>query len=494
MPVPSMRAIVVRVALLIVLVGAGVAVWYFVIRDEGASQVAEKEPEKEKREQVSDDPLVRSMSVAEQAQQVLMLGFVGDPGAVPGGLGAVLVRSENGIGAAKALAQVGGEIPPLVVASQEGGIYRSFPELPAPERELDIGRSRAPDAALVWSQATSKALADAGFDLNLFPVADVATLDSPLAGRAFSDDPAQVAVLTEEAIQGCEDAGIACAPLHFPGLGAGSQDTADGPATISSPIEVLSNRDMVPFRAVADDVPAMVLSLGLYPDFDAAIPGAMTEGIATGLLRDDIGFDGVAISDDLGSGAVAFPPEEAAVRAIAAGTDLVQFGAPEDAVGVAEAIEQAVEDGEIEPERLAEAAERVLDLKRELGLVTAEPRRCVTLNHAALYIALIYLLRYMDLSPTGRVILGVLAVEPRSGYDIKALTDKSTRFFWAASYGQIYPELKRLAEQGLIEGSDEPQGGRKRTVYSHHTRRAATSCADWLETRRRSTSFATKAF
>ena len=60
---------------------------------------------------------------------------------------------------------------------------------------------------------------DAGFDLNLFPVSDVATLDSPLAGRAFSDDPVQVAALTEEAIQGCEDAGLACAPLHFPGLG-----------------------------------------------------------------------------------------------------------------------------------------------------------------------------------------------------------------------------------------------------------------------------------
>ncbi len=85
----------------------------------------------------------------------------------------------------------------------------------------------------------------------------------------------------------------------------------------------------------------------------------------------------------------------------------------------------------------------------------------------------------MDLSPTGRVILGVLAVEPRSGYDIKALTDKSTRFFWAASYGQIYPELKRLAEAGLIEGSDEPSGGRKRTVY-RITRDGRKALAEWL--------------
>jgi beta-N-acetylhexosaminidase len=364
-----MRANVVRVALLLVLVGIGVGVWNFLIRDESESQVPEKEQAKAGRKHVSDDPLVRKMSVAEQAEQVLMLGFVGDPASVPEGLGAVLVRAENGVGAAKALANGGGEIPPLVATSQEGGIYRSFPELPPAERELDIGRNGSLDAALVWSQTTSKALGDAGFDLNLFPVADVATLDSPLAGRAFSDDPAQAAALTEAAIKGCEDAGIACAPLHFPGLGAASQDTADGPATIASPFEVLSNRDMVPFRAVAKDAPAMVLSLGLYPDFDAAVPGAMTEGVATGLLRDDIGFKGVAISDDLGSGAVAFSPEEAAVRAIAAGTDLVQFASPEGTDGVASAIEKAVEEGEIEPERLAEAAERVLDLKRELGLI-----------------------------------------------------------------------------------------------------------------------------
>ena len=72
----------------------------------------------------------------------------------------------------------------------------------------------------------------------------------------------------------------------------------------------------------------------------------------------------------------------------------------------------------------------------------------------------------MELSATGRVILGLVASRPRSGYDIKAMVDKSTRFFWAASYGQIYPELKRLAERGLIEGSDESQGERPRTVYS----------------------------
>ncbi|HEY1855461.1 MAG TPA: PadR family transcriptional regulator [Solirubrobacterales bacterium] len=70
-----------------------------------------------------------------------------------------------------------------------------------------------------------------------------------------------------------------------------------------------------------------------------------------------------------------------------------------------------------------------------------------------------------SLSATAYVILGMLRWGPLSGYEIKAMVDNSTRFFWAASYGQIYPELRRLAEAGLVEGVDSPTGGRRRTVY-----------------------------
>ncbi len=70
-----------------------------------------------------------------------------------------------------------------------------------------------------------------------------------------------------------------------------------------------------------------------------------------------------------------------------------------------------------------------------------------------------------QLSPTAYVILGMIRNEPRSGYEIKGLVDDTTRFFWAASYGQIYPELKRLSEAGLVVGADAPTGGRRRTVY-----------------------------
>ena len=70
-----------------------------------------------------------------------------------------------------------------------------------------------------------------------------------------------------------------------------------------------------------------------------------------------------------------------------------------------------------------------------------------------------------SLSPTARVILGLLSFEPRTGYDIKQVTDRSTRFFWGASYGQIYPELRRLEAAGLVESHEEPRGRVPRRVY-----------------------------
>jgi DNA-binding PadR family transcriptional regulator len=71
----------------------------------------------------------------------------------------------------------------------------------------------------------------------------------------------------------------------------------------------------------------------------------------------------------------------------------------------------------------------------------------------------------MELSPTAYVILGMLRHEPRTGYEIKKVVDHSTRFFWPASYGQIYPELRKLAKAGLVAGEAKPTGGRRRTVY-----------------------------
>ncbi len=86
----------------------------------------------------------------------------------------------------------------------------------------------------------------------------------------------------------------------------------------------------------------------------------------------------------------------------------------------------------------------------------------------------------MELSPTAYVILGMLGWRPMSGYEVKSIVDRSTRFFWAASYGQIYPELRRLSQAGLIEGKASPQGGRKRNIY-RLTRAGRKELRAWLD-------------
>jgi PadR family transcriptional regulator, regulatory protein AphA len=86
----------------------------------------------------------------------------------------------------------------------------------------------------------------------------------------------------------------------------------------------------------------------------------------------------------------------------------------------------------------------------------------------------------MELNATGKVILGMLAAKPRSGYEIKQLVDNSARFFWAASYGQIYPELRRLEKDGLIKGRDAAHGARQRTVFKL-TAAGKRAVRDWIE-------------
>jgi beta-N-acetylhexosaminidase len=355
---------------------AGVA-WFLFARDSGDD---ENGPDRPPGVSAKAGKLVRGLNREEQVDQVLLLGFEGTsvpPVVRERQLGGVLVSPQNGVsetlmrGITKA-GEGGGRIPPLVVAAQEGGIYRSFPELPPTSRAIDIGDTGSPEQAQAWAAETARALRAAGFHLNLFPVADVATLDSPVGGRAFSDDALLAAELTAAALRGCRAERLACAPLHFPGLGAASQDTADGPATVSLDPASLAARDLEPFQAaVAERAPGLVISLALYSAYDAVTPGALAPAVVDGLLREELGFKGVAITDDLGAGAVkaTYRVHDAAVAALRAGSDLIQVVSPADQGRVREALLAAVESGEVSSERLAQAAARVLDMKRELGLL-----------------------------------------------------------------------------------------------------------------------------
>ena len=323
------------------------------------------------------EKLVRGMPLEQKLDTVLVAGF-DDPDRLPAGSpGGVLITAENWPGdrGAKALTAKlhgSGQIPPLIVTQQEGGDHRALSDLPPAENELEIGAIGTPEAAEAWALGTGRALSSRGIDLNLAPVADVATLDSPVSDRAFGDDPPVVAELTAASVRGCAKSGVACAVSHFPGLGGASGDTEDGPATVGLDTASLENRDLPPFRAAFEaKVPAVVLSLALYAAYDPVTPGALSSAIAEDLLRDQLGFKGVALTGDLSSGAIAAGQgaPEAATAALAAGADMIVISDPREAQEARQAIGSAAGEGGLPDDRLDQAVARVLELKQRLGLL-----------------------------------------------------------------------------------------------------------------------------
>lgn len=308
-------------------------------------------------------------AAVKQAQKTQLGGFVVEPEAWPG-----LARGRQLLARISAAAGGGGRVPPLLITQQEGGQYNALPDMPPALRQIDITTSQQ---ALDTALQTGRALRAAGFHMNLAPVADVATLDSPVADRAFGDDPTLVSVLTASAARGCAQSGLACAASHFPGLGGASNDPADGPATVSLDAGSLENRDLLAFQAAfTQKLPAVVLSLAAYAAYDPVTPAALSPDVINDVLRDQYGFDGVAITDDLSSGAITagIGPAEAAVEAIAAGADLVQIGDPTDAAQALTALAAAIQSADIPAARINEAVGRVLALKRRIGLLP-EPKK-----------------------------------------------------------------------------------------------------------------------
>ena len=229
----------------------------------------------------------------------------------------------------------------------------------------------------------------------------------------------------------------------------------------------------------------MVLSLAFYAAYDPVTPGALTEGVATGLLRDELGFRASRSPTTSTRGRSAratrsgrprsprSAPAPTWSRSPRPGSGQGPDGAPggrerRHAEPRAAARGGRPRDRDEAALGLLKAARRRIDERERLGGCLARDARLriCDRDHTQMYRADISCRDMESLSPTGRVILGMLGLWPMSGYEIKSLVDHSTRFFWAASYGQIYPELRKLAEAGLIEGEEQAQGDRKRTVHT----------------------------
>ena len=255
------------------------------------------------------------------------------------------------------------DLPPLVAIDEEGGPVTRLPADPAPGAAA-LGLLPDDDVRAL-AQARAAYVASFGFDVNFAPVADVAyTADSIMAGRSFGSDPATVAAKVAAYVSGAAGAGVLHAAKHFPGHGRALLDSHVTLPEIDLSLAAWRASDRLPFAAaVAAGVPIVMLGHLLYPLWDD-LPTSISP-VAVDLLRQELGFSGVIVTDDLGMAALAdLDPFTVVDRAIAAGVDLLLFAthaaAPADLIAH---LQQRVIDGVIPETRIDASLRRLLPLK-----------------------------------------------------------------------------------------------------------------------------------
>ena len=210
-----------------------------------------------------------------------------------------------------------------------------------------------------------------GFNLDFAPVADVwSNPDNTVIGeRAYSDDYAQAAELVGNAVKGFNDGGVMCTLKHFPGHGDTAEDSHYSSAYVHRTKEEIMADEMQPFRA-GIEAGAEFVMVGhlIVPDIDE-VPATLSYKIATGILRDELKFEGVAITDSFEMESIAdnYSVDDAVVMSVKAGMDMILQ--PKDMASAVNSIEQAVADGELSEDRIDESVRRILTLKESRGLL-----------------------------------------------------------------------------------------------------------------------------
>jgi len=304
------------------------------------------------------------------------------------GLAGVTLFGHNVLGDTSALTsslRAAADAEPVIAIDEEGGDVTRvayvdgspYPGNAALGAVDDVGLTRAVYAAI------GADLALLGINLNLAPCADVlGGGDSPAIGtRSFGSDTALVARHTAAAVTGLQAAGLAACAKHFPGHGSTGTDSHHAIATISGTLDDVRRRDLPPFSAAINAGAAAVMPGHLrVPDLTGDLPASLSAAAITGLLRGELGFAGVVISDALEMKATSdtFGIPSAAVRAVAAGMDLLCLGRDTDFemyLAVRAALAVAVASGELPGARLEEAAARVTGLRSRLGAPAAAAER-----------------------------------------------------------------------------------------------------------------------
>ncbi len=270
-------------------------------------------------------------------------------------------------------AREGGQPPLLIAIDQEGGDVRRVPWAPPTLSAPAMGRTGKASVALRQGRRTGRALSSLGINTDLAPVADIPRSGRSFMdrqGRVFSSDAATTTRLAAAFARGLAEGGVLATMKHFPGIGLATRNTDRSAGVIRASRETLET-DLRPYRrAIASNVPLIMLSNAAYTAYDPDAAAGWSRAIAVDLLRHELGFEGVSITDSLDGTAAArdVSAGDLAVRAVGAGTDMVLLtGSEKTTDRIFRRLLRAAQDGAFDRSELAASWERILRVKERLG-------------------------------------------------------------------------------------------------------------------------------
>lgn len=261
---------------------------------------------------------------------------------------------------------------PLISVDEEGGRVARLMNTVGTTKlgSMYSYRAQGTQGAHDNAQTIARDIAAYGFNTDFAPVADVWTnkRSNAIGDRAYSDDYDEAATLVSAAVHGFRDAGVICCLKHFPGHGSTATDSHNGAATVDKTLPQLRQEDLKPFvSGIAAGADMVMVGHLTVPTMDDA-PASLSHKLVTNLLRYDLGFRGVIVTDGLQMQALAqYTDGEKAVRALAAGNDMLLEIS--DVPGAVAAVEQALADGTLTQAALDASVLRVLQLKLAHGIV-----------------------------------------------------------------------------------------------------------------------------
>ncbi len=263
-----------------------------------------------------------------------------------------------------AMRQSGRDWPAFIAIDQEGGpVTRIGSPLTTWPAAMALGAAGDAALAAAVARASGAELRGLGFTVVMAPVADVTIgpADPTIGVRSPGTDPGTVATVATAMVAGYTQAGIMPTVKHFPGHGSVSADTHAGTVIQSASREVLDRRDLLPFaRLAASGAPAVMVAHIVVRAVDANQPATLSGAVVDGVLRRDLGFRGMTVTDALEMAAVSrrYGPGEAAVRAVLAGNDVLLM--PADPAQAVAGLVKAVNQGRLPKARLEQAAARMV--------------------------------------------------------------------------------------------------------------------------------------